>query len=129
MRENALPGIPRGWKLPSRPRAGGSRARPHGSVAGASPRSSGANFEKQLTIGLVGSQRRGSQGGVRCFGREALSRAGRQSPLQRLGTKPTSGAQIRIHPHADTSDPGIHAYSCLRAPRFAIRRLAVRAGL
>ncbi len=36
-------------------------------------------------------------------------------------------ACIRAHP--DTSDPAIHAYSCLRTPRFAIRRSAVRARL
>ena len=36
-------------------------------------------------------------------------------------------AYIRTHPH--TSDPAIDAYPCLRAPRFAIRRSAVRARL
>ena len=34
-----------------------------------------------------------------------------------------------IHVHRQASDPEIDAYSCLRAPRFAIRRSAVRARL
>ena len=34
-----------------------------------------------------------------------------------------------IRAHRQTSDPEIDAYSCLRAPRFAIRRSAVRARL
>ena len=52
------------------------------------------------------------------------------SGTARLGTKPVLvpiSAYIRVHPHP--SDLVIDAYPCLRVPRFAIRRSAVRARL
>jgi hypothetical protein len=54
----------------------------------------------------------------------------RSSPPQRLGTRSflvPKSAYIRAHRRP--SDPAIRAYSCLRIPRFAIRRSAVRTRL
>ena len=54
----------------------------------------------------------------------------RSQPQGRIGHQPLlvpKSEYIRAHPQA--SEPQIDAYSCLRVPRFAIRRSAVRARL